>query len=463
MNTISKLTIAGVLSLGLFTAQSCVQDDDYATPPIECNLPSPNISLADLVSKVTAGSIKLDANKAIAEDLIVQAYVISSDETGNFYKTISLQDKVENPTIGIQIEIDGSNLYNSYPLGAQVQINLKGLIVANDRGVMKIGSVDPQYTVGRIPSAVMSTYMVKTCEAIQTIKPKVVSSLTDALKPENLNTLVTIDGVQFSDPDGDKTYGVSGATVNRVIVDKKGKETDLRNSGYATWYADALPKKSGSITVVVSRYNSTYQVFIRDTKDVKFDQDRFTTGGGGTTPGAEAANLLFKGSDFNVWADFLASINTSFGLKGYATSGVGLGRDNSNGLQIKGTPDANDYVFTAINTLTPASTSKKITFYVKGTSAKSLSLNVYRAAGGYDVYNVGDLSSSVTLTKAALNSSNNGTNSYTGTIDTKGEWVLVTLDLTGVDLMKTSGQDVFALKVGSKSAYDLVIDNIKID
>lgn len=463
MNTISKLTIAGVLSLGLFTAQSCVQDDDYATPPIECNLPSPNISLADLVSKVTAGSIKLDANKAIAEDLIVQAYVISSDETGNFYKTISLQDKVENPTTGIQIEIDGSNLYNSYPLGAQVQINLKGLIVANDRGVMKIGSVDPQYTVGRIPSAVMSTYMVKTCEAIQTIKPKVVSSLTDALKPENLNTLVTIEGVQFSDPDGDKTYGVSGATVNRVIVDKKGKETDLRNSGYATWYADALPKKSGSITVVVSRYNSTYQVFIRDTKDVKFDQDRFTTGGGGTTPGAEAANLLFKGSDFNVWADFLASINTSFGLKGYATSGVGLGRDNSNGLQIKGTPDANDYVFTAINMLTPASTSKKITFYVKGTSAKSLSLNVYRAAGGYDVYNVGDLSSSVTLTKAALNSSNNGTNSYTGTIDTKGEWVLVTLDLTGVDLMKTSGQDVFALKVGSKSAYDLVIDNIKID
>ncbi|MDM1297423.1 hypothetical protein HXZ94_02720 [Empedobacter falsenii] len=276
MNTISKLTIAGVLSLGLFTAQSCVQDDDYATPPIECNLPSPNISLADLVSKVTAGSIKLDANKAIAEDLIVQAYVISSDETGNFYKTISLQDKVENPTTGIQIEIDGSNLYNSYPLGAQVQINLKGLIVANDRGVMKIGSVDPQYTVGRIPSAVMSTYMVKTCEAIQTIKPKVVSSLTDALKPENLNTLVTIEGVQFSDPDGDKTYGVSGATVNRVIVDKKGKETDLRNSGYATWYADALPKKSGSITVVVSRYNSTYQVFIRDTKDVKFDQDRFT-------------------------------------------------------------------------------------------------------------------------------------------------------------------------------------------
>ena len=461
MNTISKLTIASLLSLGLFVTQSCVQDDDYATPPIECNLPSPNISLADLVSKVTAGSIKLDANKAIAEDLIIQAYVISSDETGNFYKTISLQDKVENPTTGIQIEIDGSNLYNSYPLGAQVQINLKGLIVANDRGVMKIGSVDPQYTVGRIPSAVMSTYMIKTCEAIQTIKPKVVSSLTDALKPENLNTLVTIEGVQFSDPDGDKTYGVSGATVNRVIVDKKGKETDLRNSGYATWYADVLPKKSGSITVVVSRYNSTYQVFIRDTKDVKFDQPRFDVGGGqnpGEGNNSEAANLLFKGSDFNVWADFLSSIN-SFGLvkDTYATSGVGIGRDNTNALLLKGTPKANDYVFTTIVNNTIPATPKKITFYVKGTSGKSLSLNVYKSDKKYVVYNVGDLSN------ANVSLSPIDANQYTGKIDTKGEWVLVTLNIEGVDIQKTAGENIFALKVGKDEAYDLVIDNIKID
>ncbi|WP_291090644.1 DUF5689 domain-containing protein [Empedobacter sp. UBA7494] len=473
MNTISKLTIAGVLSLGLFTAQSCVQDDDYATPPIECNLPSPNISLADLVSKVTAGSIKLDANKAIAEDLIVQAYVISSDETGNFYKTISLQDKVENPTIGIQIEIDGSNLYNSYPLGAQVQINLKGLIVANDRGVMKIGSVDPKYTIGRIPSTVMTKYMVKTCEPIQVIKPKVVTSIEEALKSTNLNTLVTIEGVQFENPEEyliytNKEKAIGNQTqVNVPIIDKKGDATYIRNSFYATFANDVLPTKSGSITIVASRYNSEYQMFIRDTNDVKFDQPRFEIGGGENPGGgnnSEAANLLFKGSDFNVWADFLSSIN-SYGLvkDTYVTSGVGVGRDNTNALLLKGTPKANDYVFTTIVNNTIPATPKKITFYVKGTSGKSLSLNVYRAAGGYDVYNVGDLSSSVTLTKAALNSSNNGTNSYTGTIDTKGEWVLVTLDLTGVDLMKTSGQDVFALKVGSKSAYDLVIDNIKID
>lgn len=461
MNTISKLTIAGIISLGLFTAQSCVQDDDYATPPIECNLPSPNISLADLVARATSGSIELDANKAVAEDLIVQAYVISSDETGNFYKTISLQDKVENPTTGIQIEIDGSNLYNAYPLGAQVQINLKGLVVASDRGLLKIGSVDPQFAVGRIASSVMKKYMVKTCEPIQAIKPKVVSSLTEALKPENLNTLVTIEGVQFSNPEVDKTYGVTGTTVNRIIVDKKGKETDLRNSGFATWYADALPTGSGSITVVVSRYNSAYQVFIRDTKDVNFDQPRFDVGGGenpGDGNNTEAANLLFKGSDFNNWADFISSIN-SYGLvkDTYATSGVGVGRENTNALLLKGMPKANDYVFTTIVNNTIPETPKKITFYVKGTSGKSLSLNVYKSDKKYVVYNVGDLSN------ANVSLSPVDANQYTGKIDTKGEWVLVTLNIEGIDIQKTAGENIFALKVGKDEAYDLIVDNIKID
>ncbi|QLL59419.1 DUF5689 domain-containing protein [Empedobacter falsenii] len=462
MNTISKLTIASLLSLGLFITQSCVQDDDYATPPIDCaDKLTANITIADLTTKVTSGQIKLDSNGAIAEDLVMDAYVISSDETGNFYKTISLQDKIEDPTTGIQIEIDGANLYANYPLGARIQISLKGLVVAKDRGIMKIGSVDPTYAVGRIPSANMKKYIFKTCDPIKTITPKVYNSLSDALKAGNLNTLVTIKNVQFQSPDTDKTYGVEATTVNRVLVDKTGKTVDLRNSGYAKWYNEELPKGSGEITVVVSIYNSTYQVYIRDTKDVKFDQPRFDVGGGQNPGGGnntEATNLLFKGSDFNVWADFLSSIN-SFGLvkDTYATSGVGVGRDNTNALLLKGTPKANDYVFTTIVNNTIPATPKKITFYVKGTSGKSLSLNVYKSDKKYVVYNVGDLSN------ANVSLSPIDANQYTGKIDTKGEWVLVTLNIEGVDIQKTAGENIFALKVGKDEAYDLVIDNIKID
>ncbi|MEG0697613.1 MAG: DUF5689 domain-containing protein, partial [Algoriella sp.] len=127
MNTISKISVAVTLSLGLFVAQSCVHDDDYATPPIECNLPVANITLPELMQRVNANQLNVDSNKAILDDLILEAYVISSDETGNIYKTISIQDNPTNPTVGTQIEINAGNLYNDYPLGSKIQIRLKGL------------------------------------------------------------------------------------------------------------------------------------------------------------------------------------------------------------------------------------------------------------------------------------------------------------------------------------------------
>ncbi|MDM1523219.1 hypothetical protein HX088_08050 [Empedobacter sp. 225-1] len=465
MNTISKITLATALSLGLFTAQSCVQDDDYSTPPIECNLPTANITLPELMQKVNSNQLNVDENKAILDDLILEAYVISSDETGNIYKTISIQDDPVNPTVGTQIEINAGNLYTKYPLGSKIQIRLKGLRAQQDTraGIVKIGSVDPSFDIGRIGLTEYEKYVVKTCEPIQAIQPKEFNSLAEAMRNENVNTLVKINNVQFLQPDVDKTYGTASQIENRELVDKTGSRSGvvLRNSNFADWKDEPLPTGSGSITVVVSKYGSTWQVYIRDTKDVNFDQPRFDVGGGQNPGGGndtEAANLLFKGSDFNVWADFLSSIN-SFGLvkDTYATSGVGVGRDNTNALLLKGTPKANDYVFTTIVNNTIPATPKKITFYVKGTSGKSLSLNVYKSDKKYVVYNVGDLSN------ANVSLSPIDANQYTGKIDTKGEWVLVTLNIEGVDIQKTAGENIFALKVGKDEAYDLVIDNIKID
>ncbi|WP_333660475.1 DUF5689 domain-containing protein [Chishuiella changwenlii] len=475
MNTISKLTVAGVLSLGLFIAQSCVQDDDYSVPSLDCpQKPQANITIKDLVAQVEARTLKLDANGLVADDLSVEGIIITSDESGNMSNTISFQDKAEGATAGIQIELAERPVYGFYPIGSTIQVKLKGLKVAYDRGTIRIGTklVGSTFDLDRMPKELRTKVFIKYCDPIQTIKPKEVNSLAEALTPENINTLVTIKNVQFKTPEADVSYYPSGATstaANVRLIDKNARETDLRTSMYANFKDTKLPTTSGSITVLVSRFNSTYQVFIRDTKDVNFDQPRFGEGGGtnpGTPNNQEAANLLFKGADFNDWTEFLGSLN-SFGLikDTYPTSGVGLGRDNSNALQLKGTPGGNDYVFTALANNTLPENPKRITFYVKGTSAsKSLSLNVYRATSGYEVFNVGDLGTTpVTLTKAPLNSSNNGSNSYPGVIDTKGEWVLITLDLTGVDLQKKAGENLFALKVGSASAYDLVVDNIKID
>ena len=170
-------------------------------------------------------------------------------------------------------------------------------------------------------------------------------------------------------------------------------------------------------------------------------------------PDPEQPKLLFPGGDFENWDAFISNLN-KFGLKNYATQADG-GRTGK-AMLIKGTPKGNDYVFTTKAIEGGPTSGKAITFYVKGTGGKSLSLNVYTSDGKYKAYNLGtiDGTSDANLEVAA-------NNQYTGTIDTKGEWVKVTLNISGLDL-STSG-NFFALKVGKEVAYDLMIDDFTIE
>ncbi len=181
------------------------------------------------------------------------------------------------------------------------------------------------------------------------------------------------------------------------------------------------------------------------------------------TSGGTTGSNLFPGSDFDDWSAFLSSLN-SFGLStnGYASQSANGGRDGSGALFLNGTPSKNDYTFTAVVPDGFSAAGKtKIVFYMKGTSAKSLSLNVYVGSGStmgtdYKCYNLGDYSAEGTVLPTA-------SNSYTGIIDTGGNWMKVTLDISNLTLNSTAGENLFALKVGSAAAYNLLVDDITLE
>ena len=168
-----------------------------------------------------------------------------------------------------------------------------------------------------------------------------------------------------------------------------------------------------------------------------------------------AQTNAFKGSDFENFSDFTKSLN-HYGLKDYAKQDNGGGVNASSALKIAGTPVGNDYVFTANATETIPAKIKEITFMVKGTAAKSLSINLYKADGTFYKFNIGDLKKDSVI----KDSDNNG---YTGIIDTGGKYVKVTLDCKNItDFNKDSSKNFFAIKVGKEVAYNLDIDDIKI-
>ncbi|KAF5293852.1 hypothetical protein FQR65_LT20061 [Abscondita terminalis] len=138
--------------------------------------------------------------------------------------------------------------------------------------------------------------------------------------------------------------------------------------------------------------------------------------------------------------------------------GVGMGYNGGDALLIDSTPPKNDFVFTALSNAAIPANPKRITFYIKGKLlGKTLSFNVYKEGGtSYSAFNLGTFKNGAMLDYSQ-------TNSYTGSIDTDGQWKLVELSLDGIDINRTPGKSLFAIKVGSNSAYNILIDNIKIE
>lgn len=267
----TALVIAGTA----LTLSSCVNKDEWDTPPINCanKFDAANISLADFKALAPTTGYVL-----ITDDKIFDGYVVSSDENGNFYKTISFQDKPENPTAGLQIEVDRASNYADYPVGAHIRINAKGLRLGLDRGAVKIGAVDPTYAIGRIPASLLSRYVAGVCNGntldIVKLVPKVLASLTEAKNPVNINTLVQVPDVHFADDVVGKKYieyvSGTGQDTDRAILDETGGSAVIRNSGFANFGSELIPNTMGTLTFVVSRYNNNWQMLIRSLKDVDF-------------------------------------------------------------------------------------------------------------------------------------------------------------------------------------------------
>src|SRR5690606_34752972 len=251
--------------VGLLTLNSCVQDDDFALPPVVCNDTwTANLTIAELMTQAENS----DDILFFTSDEIVEGYVVSSDSTGNFFKTISIQDSPSSPNRALQVEMDRTNLFNNFPLGSKIKVNLNGLNVGYDRGALKVGETyeDAQgnIRVGRMAENKIDGHVVRSCDEITDATPVVYASIDEAIAAEGaenrINTLVTIQNVQFASTGVTYADAANQTTVN-LTIEGATEETNeqhvvLRNSGFADFADVVVPEGSGSITAVLSAYDA---------------------------------------------------------------------------------------------------------------------------------------------------------------------------------------------------------------
>lgn len=461
MKKLKKIKLLSLLFFLGIMATSCVHDDDYGIP--EINIEEPNVDVNTNIASVKAmyvsgNPVKIETGDGASIPMFLEAYVISSDESGNIYKQLFIQDSPENPTAGVSISTNANYLYTKFEPGRKIYFRVDGLYIGKYAGLPTIGTQEGD-EVGRLGIADFEARIFRSLEIAQLV-PEIIP-MSEKNNPARLSTLVQFENVQFpTGLAGVEHFGNLNDTsgVNRSIEDCDGNTVIMRTSGFSDFKNLILPEGNGTVTAILSVFNSDIQLLLRNANDVQMDGPRCDDGDG-DDPSPEAM-LAFAGADFEIWQDFLNGLN-NFGIKGYASQGSGTGMDGSASLKITTTPSTtenNDYVFTTKTIAGLPTNYSKISFYVKGTADKSVSLNVYKTGGSFYPFNLGNLNSNTVLSPAE-------NNQYTGTINTGGEWVLVTLNLSTINDLNIAniGGDFLAVKIGKTANYDLDFDNFTIE
>jgi hypothetical protein len=265
------------------TLFSCINSDNYDVPNLsgECSDLTATITVPALIATSTT-----TYQKYIPND-IIEAFVTSSDEGGNFYKSISLVSV--DGTRGFSMPIDAYNLFNKYEPGRKVYVNLKDRYFVTENGAMVLGSLYNNGTpailtddeVGRISGVEYEGIIKRGCTKVN--ENTLVNNLTilATLNNANLNKLIELDNVQFTDASIGKKYfdatlnNLGGAT-NHEIVDQFGNKIIVRISEFANFSTKPVSNKSGKIRGVLTKFGSTFQFMVRTENDIKLTNPRLT-------------------------------------------------------------------------------------------------------------------------------------------------------------------------------------------
>lgn len=257
MKYINQLIIC--LSVALF-AVSC--DNTLDVAPMATYSGKANMTIAELVSIHTIGSE--DSYDTIPAGTIISGIVTTSDEWGNNYKYINIEDE----TGGIQIKINNTALYNKYKVGQRIFVNCTDLHIGDYRklpqlGIWANGSMQP------IPNAKTYLYIFPD-GAPSSYQPTVTyTSIPNAnsIPDYQYNKLVRLEGASFVEA-GMATFSEPNAATSHDLEMADGTKITLRTSNYAKFASQLLPSGKGNVVGILTRYNNTVQIVISSLNDL---------------------------------------------------------------------------------------------------------------------------------------------------------------------------------------------------
>jgi hypothetical protein len=227
----------------------------------------------------------------VTDDVIVAGVVTTSDQEGNLYRELFIQDQ----TGGVKVKVGKTGLYNFYKLGQTLYVKCKGLELGAYGGMLELGykSADPRYETGYIDAQYLINRQIFAGAQGSPLVPKTVA-ITE-FNADMVGTLVKLENLTFSrtdfltpvsptynftdNPLHPKGYietwalpnpadGSVPRTVSQIFNNNSSRQIVVRTSGYARFAGTAMPTAPCDLIGILTIFNNTYQLTLRSTTDV---------------------------------------------------------------------------------------------------------------------------------------------------------------------------------------------------
>lgn len=273
---IRTFALAAVALAGFTACQDDV-DDPSANAPVASL--QPNTTILELKEKFWSDE-KNYADSIIDRDdrsrrFVIRGTVVSSDEEGNIFKSLVIQDE----TAAMAFSIDSYNLYLRYRRGQEIVLDVTGMEIGKYASLQQIGRKS-WYENGKswqvsfmAPETFYARAELNGYPDLAKIDTLTMSTFSDIQKqtPECLRTmqsrLVRFKNVYFQDG-GKRKLSVwhtkENDEQNTTIIDRNGATLTVRTSGYSTFFNTTLPVGNIDIVGILSYYNDSWQLMLLD-------------------------------------------------------------------------------------------------------------------------------------------------------------------------------------------------------
>ena len=221
---------------------------------------------------------------------IIKGTVVSSDEAGNVFKSLIIQDE----TAALAISINSYNLDLKYRRGQEVVLDVTGMYIGKYNGLLQLGAPE-WYANGNAWEA--SFMAPETFQAhvevngwpnlaeVDTLQVNAFSQLSTDPDGQMYwqSQLVRFNNVSFVNGGVEKFSEYHSSGVNQSITDSEGNSLIVRTSGYSNFWNQTLPEGNLDLVCIASYYGTTgWQLIMIDADGI------MNVGNPTVSPGAES-------------------------------------------------------------------------------------------------------------------------------------------------------------------------------